>query len=145
MHHRTAQLVAIILIVNFAAALNCVAEEISVADIVAKCRIRTDASDLSGHLDFSIKNASGNTLKDRHTVYFWKDYAGSDALLSKTILFVLSPPSDKDTAYLRYEYTFDSGREPEQWIYVPHQQRVIRLAMRDARDQTWYLFSFIFH
>jgi hypothetical protein len=137
MQHRTVQLVAIALIVNFSIALKCVAEEISAADIISKCRIRTDAADLRGRLDFSIKNSSGKIVKNRQAIYFWKDYAGSDALLSKTILFVSSPPSDKDTAYLRYEYTVDSGREPEQWLYVPHLQRVLRLAMRDTRDQAW--------
>lgn len=124
---------------SFAAASVGAAEEITAKDIFDNCRNRSNAEDLRGHLDFSFKNAAGETTKNRQAVYFWKDYRGADDLWSKTILVVLGPPEYEDVGYLRYEYTLASGRKPDQWIYVPKQQRIRRLTIRDATDETWGL------
>lgn len=134
-----ATIAATMLAVSFAAASAGAAEVVTAKDVFDNCRNRSNAGDINGHLDFSFKNASGETTKGRKALYFWKDYAGSDDLWSKTIMVVLDPPEYEDVGYLRYEYTLASGRKPDQWIYVPKQQRVRRLTLRDATDETWGL------
>lgn len=137
MNHKTVSTAVFILAAGLTAVSNSAAEQITVADIIDNCRIKTNAEDLRGHLDFTFKNAAGKMLRDRKAIYFWKDYAGTEDLWSKVILVVLEPPRFQDVSYLRYEYNLASGREPDQWIFIPAEPRVRRLAMRDQSDQTW--------
>ena len=137
MVYRASRLIAAALAINFALPSGYAAEDVTIADIIAKCRIKADAADFRSRLDFTIRDTAGKVVKDRHAVYFWKDYDGANDLWSKSILFVVGPPEFKDIGYLRFEYRADSGRDAEQWLYLPNQQRVIRLSERDPRDQTW--------
>ena len=137
MKYRTSLLIATTLVINLVLTPAYAAEEITIADITAKCRIKADAADFQSLLDFTIKNAAGKVVKDRHAIYFWKDYGGTNDLWSKSILFVVNPPEFKDIGYLRFEYMADSGRDTEQWLYFPDQGRVIRLSERDPQDQNW--------
>jgi len=137
MAYRISKLIVVALAINLVLAPGYAAPEVTIADIVAKCRIKSDAADFRSFLDFTIKNAAGKVVKDRHAVYFWKDYGGKNGLWSKSILFVVNPPEYKDVGYLRFEYTADSGRDPEQWLFIPEQERVIRLSEHDPLNQNW--------
>ena len=136
MRHRSVQLLAILIALNLLFAGYGEADEITAADVIAKCRIRTNATDSRGHLDMSLKKISGEDLQNRRVFYFWKDYAGSGDLWSKSIVFVQYPPAEEDSGYLRFEYTLESGREPEQWLYTPNLQTVVRLAKRDSTQKS---------
>ncbi len=115
------------------------AESLTGNDVVRQCLHKPRAPDQSAELVFTARDKKGQRGQTRTFIFLSKSYGNETELWSKSFLFSLTPLASKDTNYMRWEYRLNTGKIPDQWLFVPKFHRVRRLSMRDAADQTWGL------
>lgn len=105
----------------------------SAEEIVRQCDAKPPGNDQTSRLTIRITDRSGN---ERTTVYarLWKDTKGKDNVVDKMVLYTVYPPDAKDTAFMRWSYTPESGKNAEQWIYLPELKKIRRVSVRDLSD-----------
>ncbi len=102
-------------------------------DIVARCDYKHPGDDQQSRLTIRLKDRAGN---EKLTVYLrlWKDYKGKDGIQEKMVLFTLYPPDARGAAFMRWAYLPETGKNADQWIYLPVLRKIRRVSVRDLGD-----------
>jgi hypothetical protein len=77
-------------------------------------------------------NRRGQERK-RSSIYIKKNYKGQDGFDTKTVIFILSPPQVKGTAFMNWSYLQDD-KDDDQWLYLPALRKVRRLSASEKED-----------
>ena len=77
-------------------------------------------------------NRRGQERK-RSSIYIRKNYKGQKGLDTKTVIFILSPPQVKGTAFMNWSYLQDD-KDDNQWLYLPALRKVRRLSASEKED-----------
>ncbi len=112
------------------------AAQVDVDDIVAHCSNKYQGDDQQSKLTVTFKNSSGKVEKVGFT-RLWKNYAGTDDLQEKVIMITEFPADKMGIRFMRWGYTLQSGKDAEQWIYLPDLRKVRRISPRPADDLEW--------
>jgi len=107
--------------------------ELTGRDIVEQCDNKYPGEDQKSQLSITLTDKSGD---ERKTVYLrlWKDMKGVDDVFDKMMLFTMYPPDAKGAGFMRWAYTEKSGKNTEQWIYLPVLRKIRRVSVRDLSD-----------
>ncbi len=102
-------------------------------DIVAQCDNKYPGENQKSQLSITLTDKSGN---ERKTVYLrlWKDMKGEEDVFDKMVLFTMYPPDAKGAGFMRWAYVSESGKNAEQWIYLPVLRKIRRVSVRDLAD-----------
>lgn len=102
-------------------------------DIVQQCDFKYPGDDQTTRLTILLRDKDGN---EKRNVYarMWKDYRGEDDVADKMVLFTEFPPDAKGAGFMRWGYTPASGKNAEQWIYLPTLKRMRRVSVRDPGE-----------
>lgn len=134
----TKTLITILLITSFAAQPVGAAEPTG-TEIVKHCYYKYQGQDQRTTLAIEIKSPDGN-VNSSHYRRLWKDYSKEPGEFEeKMLLYTTAPKEQKGINYMRWAYRSDSGKPPEQWVYLPELQSVRRVSQRDPNDMTWGL------
>jgi outer membrane lipoprotein-sorting protein len=108
-------------------------EQPSGRDIVERCDFKYPGSDQKTRLTIVLRDKDGN---EKRNVYsrFWKDYEGADGIADKMVLFTEFPPDAKGAGFMRWGYAAETGKNAEQWIYLPNLKRMRRVSVRDPGE-----------
>ncbi len=77
-------------------------------------------------------NRRGQERK-RSSIYIKKNYKGQEGFDTKTVIFILSPPQVKGTAFMSWSYLQDD-KDDDQWLYLPALRKVRRLSASEKED-----------
>lgn len=112
---------------------NAAAEAPAARDIVQQCDFKYPGDDQTTRLTIVLRDKDGN---EKRNVYsrMWKDYRGEDEIADKMVLFTEFPPDAKGAGFMRWGYTPASGKNAEQWIYLPVLKRMRRVSVRDPGE-----------
>src|SRR3990170_1092498 len=108
-------------------------EAISAVDVVKQCYYKNAGDDQQTKLTITLKDKSGSEKKNIYARY-WKNFQGKDDLSDKMLLITEYPPDAEGSKFLRWAYTRDSGKNADQWIYLPVLKKVRRVSVRDEGD-----------
>jgi len=81
---------------------------------------------------FILENKRGQQ-RVRQTIRYWKDEDGKDGFEEKSVIFFLSPPDIRKTAFLNWSYA-DINKDDDQWLYLPALKKVKRIASDNKDD-----------
>jgi hypothetical protein len=112
------------------------ADEPSVRDIVTHCNNKYQGDDQRSNLIVTFTNGSGKVEKTGFT-RLWKNYTGKDKLVEKVIMITEFPADKQNIRFMRWGYTLESGKDAEQWIYIPDLRKVRRISPRAPDDMEW--------
>lgn len=103
---------------------------ITARDVVERCDARYPGEDQQTRLTIKLRSRDGS---EKVHVYrrFWKDYKGKDDIAEKMVLFTEFPPDAQGSGFMRWGYT---GKNAEQWIYLPALKKTRRVSVRDPGD-----------
>jgi len=101
------------------------ADDPKAREIMRKVNDRDDGDNQTNDLEMTLIDKSGNQ-RLRAIKAFSKD-RGKDTL---SISFFLSPADVKDTGFLTYDYD-ESGKDDDQWLYLPALRKTKRIASSD--------------
>lgn len=104
------------------------------AEIIQHCDLDTNpGKDQRSILTVIIRDAAGN---EQRNVYrrFWIDNEGKDQVVDKMILFTEFPPDASGTAFMRWGYLPEAGKNADQWLYLPSLNTLRRVSVRDPGD-----------
>ena len=104
-------------------------EEMSGLDIVKKWDGRPEGKDLSTRANFTLINNRGQE-RVRQTRRYWMDMEGKDGFDEKTIIFFDKPTDVKGTSLLNWSYK-ETGKDDDQWLYLPALRKIKRIASAD--------------
>ena len=113
------------------------ADTVSVDEVLSHCYLKNMGEDQKFRIDYTVTNKNDKVAKRREFVYFWKNYHGEGDLLSKLMLFTVFPGYPENPSYLRWNYTKESGKPAEQWLYSPKFHSVTRVSGQKPEDMTW--------
>lgn len=101
--------------------------------IVQNCDYKNPGQDQRSKLTITLKDKDGN---ERTNVYLrlWKDYQGKDSIADKMVLFTEYPPDAKGAGFMRWAFTAETGKNADQWIYLPVLRKTRRVSIRDPGD-----------
>lgn len=101
--------------------------------IVQHCDYKNPGQDQRSKLTITLKDKDGN---ERTNVYLrlWKDYQGKDNIADKMVLFTEYPPDAKGAGFMRWAFTAETGKNADQWIYLPVLRKTRRVSIRDPGD-----------
>lgn len=104
--------------------------EITPRDIVERCDARYPGEDQQTRLAIKLRSRDGS---EKVHVYrrYWKDYKGEKGVAEKMLLFTEFPPDAQGSGFMRWGYT---GKNAEQWIYLPALRKTRRVSVRDPGD-----------
>lgn len=124
------------LIVNTIIPLPSFAEQkkITGKEVVKNCNYKYQGDDQKSKLVIILKDKNGDEKKTV-SIRMWKSYKGDKGIDSKMVLFTTFPPDAKDTAFMRWAYTPQSGKSDDLWIYLPVLRKVRRISARDIDDK----------
>jgi len=88
---------------------------------------RPSGEDMSADLVMTLTNSRGST-RERSITQFSLDSGGVD----RKMMFFLAPADVKDTSFMSWSY--DDGRDDDQWIYLPALRRVKRISSDSKND-----------
>lgn len=108
-------------------------EQLTGHDVVERCDFKYPGDDQRTRLTIVLRDKDGN---EKRNVYgrFWKDYKGADDIADKMVLFTEFPPDAKGAGFMRWGYTAETGKNAEQWIYLPTLKRMRRVSVRDPGE-----------
>ncbi|RMH14847.1 MAG: outer membrane lipoprotein-sorting protein [Gammaproteobacteria bacterium] len=108
-------------------------EALTGAQIVQKCGYKNPGNDARTTLTITLTDSDGNVKKN---VYkrFWKDYQGKGGVLDKMLLYTQYPPDNEGTAFMRWSYVREAGKNADQWLYLPVLRKIRRVSVRDPGD-----------
>lgn len=105
-------------------------------DIVAHCSSKYQGDDQQSKLMVTFVNSAGKVEKTGFT-RLWKHFTGKGGLVEKVIMITEFPADKKEIRFMRWGYTLQSGKDAEQWIYIPQLRKVRRISLRPADDLEW--------
>lgn len=82
---------------------------------------------IQGQLEMRLINKQGDTR-----VRELQQYIKDEGAVEKTIMFFLSPADVRNTSFMNWSY--DDGRDDDQWIYLPALKRVKRISSDSKSD-----------
>jgi len=103
-------------------------------DIVANCGIKNGGVDQYSRLTVVLQNPQQGTEKRSVYSRYWKSYAGKGDVFDKMLLFTEYPPDAVGSSFMRVAYEAGSGKEADQWIYLPLLKKIRRVTIRDPAD-----------
>ncbi len=104
------------------------------ADIIRHCDLETyPGQDQRSTLAVTIRDAAGNERRDVYKRY-WIDNKGRDQVVDKMMLFTEFPPDASGTAFMRWGYLPEAGKNADQWLYLPSLNTLRRVSVRDPGD-----------
>ncbi len=103
-------------------------------EIVKNCGIKNAGSDQRSRLTVILQNPRQGTEKRSIYSRYWKSYAGEDDVVDKMLLFTEYPPDAVGSSFMRVTYLTSSGKEADQWIYLPLLKKIRRVTIRDPAD-----------
>jgi hypothetical protein len=101
------------------------ADDPKARDIMRRVNDRDDGDNRTSELEMILIDKAGNQ-RVRLLKNFGKD-KGKDSL---SIIFFVSPADVKDTGFLTYDYDA-SGKDDDQWLYLPALKKTKRIASED--------------
>jgi len=107
------------------------------AAILARCQKAVQFKDLQGELKVTIRDLDGRAKPERRFKLFAKRYPNREPLWSKMLLVATAPKNESDNGYIRWQYTLQSGKQPDQWLYTSKRQQVRRFSKRDPATSDW--------
>lgn len=101
--------------------------------IVQNCDYKNPGQDQRSKLTITLKDKDGN---ERTNIYLrlWKDYQGQESVADKMVLFTEYPPDAKGAGFMRWAFTAETGKNADQWIYLPVLRKTRRVSIRDPGD-----------
>ncbi len=108
-------------------------ETISGRQIVEQCNYKYPGADQRTQLTIILRDKNGNEKK-KVFLRLWKDYHGENNILEKMLLFTEYPADAKGSAFMRWAYDSDAGKNADQWIYLPALRKIRRVSIRDPGD-----------
>jgi len=115
-------------------AISAAAAQPSGAEIVQRCDLDMNAGqDQRSRLTVILRDAAGNEKKNVYRRY-WKNYGGKKNIVDKMILFTEFPPDARDTGFMRWGYMPTTGKNADQWVYLPTLKKIHRVSVRDPGD-----------
>ncbi len=117
-------LVAVALIIATAFGANA---QLTGTQIIEKTYNRASGEDQTSLLTMTLTNKSGQT-RVRKIQQFSKDLGDTE----KSIMFFQSPADVKNTSFMNWSY--DSDKNDDQWIYLPALKRVKRISSDSKSD-----------
>jgi len=96
-------------------------------EIVDKAYNLPTGDDITSTLTMTLTNKSGQT-RVRKIKQFSKDFGS----VEKSIMFFLSPADVKNTSFMNW--TYDSDKSDDQWIYLPALKKVKRISSDSKSD-----------
>jgi hypothetical protein len=101
--------------------------------IVQNCDYKNPGQDQRSKLTITLKDKDSN---ERTNIYLrlWKDYKGQDSIADKMVLFTEYPPDAKGAGFMRWAFTSETGKNADQWIYLPVLRKSRRVSIRDPGD-----------
>ncbi len=103
-------------------------------EIVKNCGIKNAGSDQRSRLTVILQNPRQGTEKRSIYSRYWKSYAGEGDIVDKMLLFTEYPPDAVGSSFMRVTYLPSSGKEADQWIYLPLLKKIRRVTIRDPAD-----------
>ncbi len=103
-------------------------------EVVAKCGIKHAGVDQRSRLTVILQNSQQGTEKRSVYSRYWKSYAGQGGVFDKMLLFTEYPPDAVGSAFMRVAYESETGKEADQWIYLPLLKKIRRVTIRDPSD-----------
>lgn len=123
--YATALMIALVFTLGPLGASMARADDPKAREIMRKVNNRDDGDNLINDLEMILIDKSGNQ-RLRQIKGYSKD-KGKDTL---SISFFLSPADVKDTGFLTYDYD-ESGKDDDQWLYLPALRKTKRIASSD--------------
>lgn len=111
------------------------AAELTGETIVEHCSNKYQGEDQRSSLAVTFKNDNGKTER-MEFLRLWKE-GGDDELLEKVLMITRFPVDQRNIRFMRWGYSLQSGRDAEQWIYLPDLRSIRRLSPRDPGDLEW--------
>lgn len=105
-------------------------------EIVKHCYYKYGGEDQRSHLVIVITDKNGKGAKSEY-LRLWKNYNGKDGIVDKVMLFAESPLDIRGVNFMRWGYTSKSGKQPDQWVYMPEMNMVRRISQRDPKNMDW--------
>lgn len=104
------------------------------AEIIQHCDLDIyPGQDQRSTLSVTIRDAIGNERRDVYKRY-WIDNKGRDQVVDKMMLFTEFPPDASGTAFMRWGYMPEAGKNADQWLYLPSLNTLRRVSVRDPGD-----------
>ena len=102
-------------------------------EIVQHCDYKDAGEDQRTTLTVILRDKDKNEKK---SVYarLWKDFEGKDKIADKMILFTEFPPDAKGTAFVRWGFVKNKGKNADQWVYLPVTRTIRRVTIRDPGE-----------
>lgn len=107
--------------------------DITPKDIVNHCNYKNPGNDQETRLTILLIDKDGNEKKN---VYhrLWKNFEGKKDVEEKMVLFTEFPPDAEGVGFMRWGYTLESGKNADQWLYLPSLKKIRRVSVRDPGD-----------
>jgi len=121
------KLTVIFVMVSIMAA-TLLAQEINGLQIVKNVYNRPTGEDQEGDLTMSLINSRGDK-RVREIKQFLKDFGK----MEKKIMFFVSPADVLNTSFMNWSYD-ESGKDDDQWIYLPALKKVKRISSDSKND-----------
>ncbi len=127
---------------SFAAELSGDAREAALAalghpsaeDIVGHCAHQAIDNDLAATMTIINRHRNGSEKKNIYTRLV-KNSKAQGGVLEKMLLISEFPPEAAGMAFLRWEYTPETGKYPDQWLYSPSLRNVRKVSVRDEEER----------
>jgi len=122
-------LVSGVMVASFSAG----AAQMSGTEIVEQCNYKYPGNDQRSRLSILLKDKNGSEKK-KVFLRLWKNYHGSEGIVDKMMLFTEFPPDAKGAAFMRWAFDPETGKNADQWIYLPVLRKIRRVSIRDQGD-----------
>lgn len=111
-------------------------ETVTAEMVVQRCDLETYAGDDNrSKLTVVLRDAAGNEKKNVYRRY-WKNYAEKKGdVFDKMVLVTEFPLDAKGTGFMRWAYKPGTGRNVDQWLYLPSLKKIRRVSVRDPADR----------
>jgi len=108
--------------------------ELTGSELVARCGVKEAGLDQRSRLTVILQNPRQGA--EKRSVYrrYWKAYGGKEDVFDKMLLFTEYPPDAVGSSFMRVAYEAESGKEADQWIYLPVLKKIRRVTIRDEGD-----------
>ena len=108
--------------------------QVSAEEIVSQCAHQTIDKDLTATMTIVNRHRNGG---EKRSVYkrFVKNGQGKGNIHEKMLLVSEYPPEASGMGFLRWEYTEQAGKYPDQWLYTPSLRNVRKISVRDDQER----------
>ncbi len=98
-----------------------------------QCHYRGEAYDQRSIMTVLNRNRGGMEKKSEY-LRLLRYYGMNAKIKEKMLLLTEYPPDVKGVAFLRWEYALSTGREVDQWLYMPNRKVLRRISARNDND-----------